>query len=436
MRSDGGRLERRIYPWGCCRQCRLQQAIGDQPVSYHRDQITSGLRWAVLLALAWASPVAGQSTQPVWWPPLSLYGRPIAQPYFDFPTWARYSSCRPAPLAWGYDPFVNYNTACDGTDGYPSVACPGDFVAHRPYNWYASADFAPLTLDHLDGHALARIGPTGTVILSTEDLRTEFAPGGKYTIGKRIFDCYRIEGTYLGFDTWNDQRIVTNNSVNSLGGIGNLSTFLSGFTNPITPGLDGANFASATIHSNFQSGEINLRYWGDMPPGPFDVSLLAGVRYIRIAEQFTFDSQADLPAPGGTTTDFQSNVTNDLWGAQIGIQFNCLVTARWWFEFDLKGGIYNDHVGLRNSLLVNGTPSLNTDTRDRTAWLGDLTLLGHWQMTPNWSVRIGYQALFFNGLSLATDQAVSPQFTNNLGPLNDKGKAAYHGPVLGVRATW
>ena len=89
-------------------------------------------RWlAILLALALASPAAAQSTQPVWWPAMSLYGRPVSQPFFEFPTWARFSYCRPAPLAWGYDPFVNYQP-CDGAMGYNTINCPGGFVAHVP----------------------------------------------------------------------------------------------------------------------------------------------------------------------------------------------------------------------------------------------------------------------------------------------------------------
>src|SRR5262245_31487872 len=200
--------------------------------------------------LAWAGPVVAQSTQPVWWPPFTMYGRPVSQPFFDFPTWARYSYCRPAPLAWGYDPFPNYGPCDAGADfGYPSVACPGNFVAHRPSAWYASADFAPLTVDHLDGVALARVGPSGQVVLSTEDLRTEFSAAGKYTIGHRIFDCYRIEGTYLGFDSWVDQRIVTNNAPNASGGTGILSTFLSGFA------AEGASFAASSVPSNFEGGQ-------------------------------------------------------------------------------------------------------------------------------------------------------------------------------------
>lgn len=391
----------------------------------------------VYLTLSIPEPVAAQSTQPVWWPPLSLYGRPVSQPFFDFPTWARYSYCRPAPLAWGYDPFPNYGPCDPGSNwAPPSVACPGNFVAHRPSSWYGSADFAPLTMDRLDGFALASVGPTGPRVLTTEDLRTEVAPGGKYTIGHRIFDCYRIEGAYLGFHSWQDDRLVTNGTANTGGGTGTLATYLGGFGIAANPGLSNASFVSASVRSNFQSGEINLRYWGDMPPGPLDVSLLVGVRYIRIDDQFNFAMQSDLPAGTGTTADLQTNTVNDMWGAQIGIQFDCLVTTRWWLDVDLKGGLFSDHVALTNQATTNGVPALITDVRDRTAWMGDISLVANWQMTPYWTLRIGYQGLFFNGVSLAHEQNVSPLFSNVAGPLNDRGAVVYHGPILGLGANW
>jgi hypothetical protein len=291
-------------------------------------------------------------------------------------------------------------------------------------------------MDRLDGMGLARVGPSGPVVLSTEDLRTEFTAGGKYTVGRRIFDCYRIEGTYIGYHNWFDERLVTSSEANALGGIGNLSTYLSGFSDPIIAGLDGANTASAAVRSNFQSGEINVRYWGDMPPGPLDVSLLIGVRYIRMEDQFNFNSFADLPAPGGAAIALQTNTLNDMWGAQIGIEFACLVNSRVWVDFDLKGGMFSDRVELVNNADINGTTTLITDTRTRTAWLGDLSLVANWQMTPYWILRAGYQALFFNGVSLAHEQDVSPLFSNATGVLNDSGKVAYHGPILGFGANW
>ena len=86
---------------------------------------------------------------------------------------------------------------------------------------------------------------------------------------------------------------------------------------------------------------------------------------------------------------------------------------------------------------MNSTRTLITDTRTRTAWMGDLSLVANWQMTPYWTLRGGYQALFFNGVSLAHDQNVSPVFQNAVGVLDRaKGKVAYHGPVLGIGANW
>jgi hypothetical protein len=152
---------------------------------------------------------------------------------------------------------------------------------------------------------------------------------------------------------------------------------------------------------------------------------------MRIAEHFQFDSQS-----AGVVNDLQSDVRNNMWGAQIGIEFAWLVTTRWWFDFDLKGGIFNDRVNLTSIGQQNGVGPLITDTRNRTAWVGDLCLTGNWQMTPNWSLRAGYQAIFINGVSLAQDQLASTLFNNAVGPLNDSGKVAYHGPLLGLRATW
>ena len=87
-------------------------------------------RLGVLALLATAALAAVALSPATAWG--QLYGRPVAQPCFDFPNWARWSDCRPGPLAWGYDVFPDYgpiDCACGMPD---SVACETDFVAHRP----------------------------------------------------------------------------------------------------------------------------------------------------------------------------------------------------------------------------------------------------------------------------------------------------------------
>jgi hypothetical protein len=396
---------------------------------------TDAVRIALLLAgsllpLAMANSAQGQF----------LYGRPVAQPCFDFPTWARFSNCRPGPMAWGYEVFPDYgprDCACNDCGVPPSVACPGDFVAHRPTDWYATADLAPLTIDYGDGFVVARI-PEGPVVLTTNDLRPEFDSGGKFTIGRRIFDCYRIEGTYLGAYDWEDQRLVTNDELNEDDGVGNLSTFLSGFADPPIPGLDGNNLVSIAMQSSMQSAEINVRYWANMPPGPFDVSYLVGARYFRIRDQFNFFGQADVdgdPPFDDTTNDVQFNTANDMWGVQLGIAGAFLKTTRFWCDFDLKGGIYSNEASQTTSYLLDGVEQGPFSvTRNRTSWVGDLSIVGNWQMTPRIVLRAGYQAIFMNGVVMGQDQVQSPLVNNIPGPIDDAGNVAYHGPILGL--TW
>jgi hypothetical protein len=360
-----------------------------------------------------------------------LYGRPVAQPYFDFPTWARFSDCRPGPLPWGYDVFPEYGPLdCGPCEMPPTVACPGDWVAHRPSDWYATAEFAPLTIDHHDSFVVARTGPDGPIALRTDDLRPEFDAGGKFTIGRRIFDCYRLEGTYLGNYDWQDALVVTSPDAD-------LSTFLSGFADPPIAGLDNAASVSLAFESSLQSGEINLRYWADMPPGPFDVSYLVGARYIRISEQYNF--VADVPVPD-TVNDALVNTENEMIGLQLGIQFSCLKSARFWCEMDLKGGMYNNRINLTTSFIEtvpgDAVETGAAITRDRTAWVGDLALSANWQMTPNWTFRLGYQALFVNGVALGNDNLVgnADLFGLNEARLDDSGELVYHGPTIGL--TW
>ncbi|MEX2173849.1 MAG: BBP7 family outer membrane beta-barrel protein [Pirellulaceae bacterium] len=352
-----------------------------------------------------------------------LAGRPVAQPYFDFPNWARFSDCRPDPLAWGYEVFPNYGPV-DCAYEPNSVACEVDFVAHRSDTWYASADFAPLTIDYQNDFDIARLGATGETLLDTGELRPEFDAGGKFTVGRRVFGCYRIEGTYLGNYDWQDTVLLTNDDAD-------LSTFLSDFADPPIAGLDGASSVSMSFQSSFQSAEANIRYWAEMPPGPFDVSYLVGARYLRIHEQFNF--LGDVPVPA-TLNDSQVNTENDLYGVQIGIQGATLLSTRWWIDFDLKGGIYNNQTSVATSFIQNGVETGGFVERDRTAWVGDLSLVANWQMTPQWTFRIGYQAIFVNGLALAPDNTLANAdlFGTNTARLDDSGELAYHGPIIGL----
>jgi hypothetical protein len=348
-----------------------------------------------------------------------LYGRPVAQPYFDFPNWARYTYCRPAPLAWGYDPIPNYGPCDEGMEfAVPSINCPGDFVAHRPNRWYASADFAPTTFDYQQDVEIARVN--GATVLSTSSIDPEFDAGGEFTLGARIFDCYRIEGSYWGSFEWSDSATFQRTG-------GDIATLLSGgFGNPLTA-LDDNTLVSISSLTRMNNAEVNLLYWIDMPPGSLDVSLLVGGRFLQIDEQFLLETNA--------AGDVEVTTDNELWCLQVGLSSDWLLHSRFWVDFDIKGAICNNSV----SLVENASgPSFLTAEQDRTSWLGDFSLVGNWQVTPWLVARLGYQALFVNGVALAPHNIETNTVLRTLGPvqIDDSDNIVFHGPVIGIAGVW
>ena len=78
------------------------------------------------------------------------------------------------------------------------------------------------------------------------------------------------------------------------------------------------------------------------------------------------------------------------------------------------------------------------DDQNRTAWLGDLSLVANFQMTPWLVARIGYQALFLSGLAVASDNIETNNALLSGGPiqLNDSSNGVFHGPLIGLMGNW
>lgn len=410
---------------------------------------------AVVLALASAAPLAGQNTQPVWYPPTTLYGRPVAQPFFDFPNWARYSYCRPAPLAWGYDPFPDYgpdDCACEM--GVQSINCPGDFTCHRPSIWYASADLAPLARVYPNTSLVRRFVPatpgvnlngdadfndpgdvaptapffTGTVF-DTHNLHSELDAGAKVTVGAHVLGCLRVEGTYTGSYAWNTTAAIHSNTPS-------LATNFSGFVLP----LDGVTFAGATdvnlfSQTRLHSAEANVRYWVDMPPGPFDVSFLVGARFMQIDDNLRYLVTNGI-VPAGTN-DFRAATENTLWGVQVGVAGDLMLHSRFWVKTDLKFGVFDNQSSLNYQ--ANAAPAIQSSLRN-TALVGDIAISGHWQMTPNLVFNIGYQLLIVDNIATGINNVLQPPFPPAVigaqTQYDRNGQITFHGPTIGLMGVW
>lgn len=176
-------------------------------------------------------------------------------------------------------------------------------------------------------------------------------------------------------------------------------------------------------------------------------SFLLGVRYMDLSEQFGYRTRSDLGA--GFTADGSINnvniaTDNEMIGVQVGWTLQLLMYKRRWFDVEMKGGIFQNSISL-NTRYVNswadGTNEMSysgNDSKDRTAYLNELSVVYNHQVTPRVTFRAGYNALWVWQVALANqnlgDRIYRLQQTTP--PMRHDGAVVYHGPNVGLVWAW
>lgn len=291
-------------------------------------------------------------TSNIWGPTITQFSVPMYRPQFpNCPT--------PVPTWDAVSGSVNSDDAC--------ASCESDCIPSlgiREATWYVSAALVPLRRDPQHRVNFARQGNAANspFVLSSQSFDYPFDAGIYFTLGRRLTDRLAVEGSYLGSHSWRDTRFVRNADANTQGGTGNLFSPFTNFGAPAAVGLDFNNFVLAETTASFESAEINLRYRGEMPSGPWDVSFLYGVRYLHIGETLRYHSESAFPAVQGTQNTETVVADNDMIGAQLGLSGHYLYTQRSWFDVDLKGAIYSNQARSETQYDVldnTGTPRVS-----------------------------------------------------------------------------
>ena len=127
-------------------------------------------------------------------------------------------------------------------------------------SWYAKTEMLALYRDVYGVVDYATLGPSGSVVLSSNDVASDFSPGIRAVVGKTLGTWYRIEASYFGSYSWDDATTVRNLTPNAQNGTGNLFSPFSNFGDPAgAVGFDYNNFASIESESTLHNGELNLR---------------------------------------------------------------------------------------------------------------------------------------------------------------------------------
>ena len=298
-------------------------------------------------------------------------------------------------------------------------------MAGRP-RWYVLADLMPLKRDQTDDVVFQKLGRGGEEVLDTDDCANEFDAGARVGLGYELGPWYRLEASYLGAYEWGGRETVRDLGINGRLTRGRLFSPFSSFGDPFgIAGLDFNQFASVQMNSKLSSVEFNLRRRWNLRTQRYHyaaTSFLVGIRYVNVDEELQYVTESDVPRGEGAINDIEIGTDNDLIGAQLGWLSQFMVHERGWIDFEMKGGLY-DNRGSVNTLYTASDGAANvlgrfgySDARDRTSFMGELSLSYSHHVSSMLTFRAGYNAVFLTGLALASENLPTDINLLTLGP--------------------
>jgi hypothetical protein len=337
----------------------------------------------------------------------------LGQEYYD-PTWAG---------------AMNYGDACYGP------------------NWYdVSVDAIYLTRDDagrnlpIASDGIAGLGVPNAV-LSTGDLDLDYEPGIQATARYQMSAVFNIEARYLGVLDWEDHRVATSDN-------DSLYSWLSDFGNQPFGGfadVDQATLMSVRYTSHIDSVELNVRRTWARFNHRIHGSWLSGFRWVKLSEQVHFfsDVQPHSDPINGVERDaaqanYLAKTANNLYGGQLGAQLGASLLPGLNLSSQIKGGVYGAQGDLNTFLTTTSTDGTLVDSGDSTdvAFVGEASAYVSYQVRPWWKVRVGYQVLYLEGVTLATENFNAQPGAAGRLPINDNGSALLHGALLGTEIGW
>jgi hypothetical protein len=293
--------------------------------------------------------------------------------------------------------------------------------------WIGRADALILWRNAPPERPLVNNGLVAGNLLNASGLDSTAAAGPRFSLF-RVDNCtgHALEATYLRAANFRSLRPLSEVS---------LPYELAA---PGIYGNDGLTFdtGTANLGSRLQSFELNRHHCH----GKF-LRFLAGFRWIEWQEDFSLQAST----LGGINDALQTNCFNDLYGGQIGLDANLLVTS--WVRFDsvIKAGAYFNNAVQSSQYTTNdpanpGTASVAVgESPVSGAFAGELGCTAVMPITRNLDFRLGYFGLWLSGIAQPTQQLSGQQLTPGqpiAGTINANGSVVVQGVSLGLEGRW
>lgn len=380
----------------------------------------------------------------------------------------------------------------------PNSVVPGSFVPGDPENewqlremlapslfdWYAELSFVYLDrtssdmqfgtnlggIQHLGaGASYFDLNPNDNRVISSSDMDMGAQPGLRFLVGRTIWvdpcddrGCVAkpnetpevmrrlsIELGYLGL--LHQQQSTQRFSANPTTPNGTLaSRFIargnSDTYQPVLYPFDYASLNTLTYRSRFDSAELNLRY-STQAGRRMPLDVLAGVRYMKVQENFDFFAANTGPAlPGLINASpnglYSTRTDNDMIGLQIGGDLSYRLTSGWSLMGRGRGGLLVNNASQRSNLsgtlVSTGTPFNDAGSASGVGFasLFEFGIHTNYQLSSNLSLMVGYQGLYLNDLSTAPRQFQWNTDVGGRNSLDRNGSLFFFGPAAGIELKW
>jgi hypothetical protein len=300
---------------------------------------------------------------------------------------------------------------------------------------------------------------SGASMLSSAAMAFQFAGAGNFLFGRQITDWLQMEGQFTGVMTASNSASVWDDTANKyyqdpehLYHVpGNMfspfSNFGGGDGNGIA-GLDYNKYAEISCSTAFHTAELNFRRRVPVAPELMNMSVLFGIRYAGIPEEFGYYTVSDVTADGqyvqnGSINEVHISTRNEMVGLQIGTMIEFYAQNRWWLDFEIKAGLLSNQ-SRETSYYRNVNNGVTTtyessDSDNSLSVLTDLAFTGIYRWSPHFTTRLGYHAVWVTNVALAQNNFSTNinlyQYEQNTN-LNANSSTLYHGPFIGFDLTW
>jgi hypothetical protein len=318
----------------------------------------------------------------------------------------------------------------------------------RSANWVLGVFALSFARDFEDGVLLSQ-NPSGDQLFTTDADSGNFGGYG-VNLTRRQCNGRGIELRYWALNTSSSGRLDGNSVAAQLPTLVHLEHGPS--ARDVLSIYNSAQFHRVDRETDINNFEVNLLnnggFYQTRRGRSAAFELVGGVRWFQFDERLGFTAFGDTATfPLATETfTYQSDVTNDLVGFQLGARNELCLTNRMRGFFGVTAGIFNNHITSRQNFSdANGVgasltdgPSTGrdydySDTKNDVAIIGELDAGVIYQINQRARARFGYRTFGVAGVALAADQIpVDFRRTDRVQRANSNGSLLLHGGYAGM----